>query len=154
MSGPGCCSACDGTGGSVSGPCTDCYATGCCHPESLDCVGDPLGPTFVIDSLWLTQRGQWAEETFGPGTQTDRYLSHILKEVEEVRSDPRDVVEWADIIILAFEGARRAGHPAQVILDAIRDKQERNLSRHWPNWRDVPDNQPIEHIDLVDLDAP
>lgn len=34
---PGCCTACDGTGGTMSGPCSDCYATGHAHPESEPC---------------------------------------------------------------------------------------------------------------------
>ena len=33
----GCCTACGGTGGTMSGPCSDCFATGHCHPESEPC---------------------------------------------------------------------------------------------------------------------
>jgi len=35
--GPGCCDACNGTGGTSDGPCPDCYATGHPHPEDEDC---------------------------------------------------------------------------------------------------------------------
>lgn len=100
----------------------------------------------VIDAAHLAHQREFSRATFGPGTRTTGVLDHIRKELVEVAADPNDITEWADIVILAFDGALRAGHEPQDIIDAIIAKQARNESRVWPDWRTQDPNKAIEHI--------
>ena len=99
----------------------------------------------VIDSHHLSRQRHWSRETFGPGARTEGVLDHISKELNEVRADPTDVGEWVDVIILAFDGAWRAGWEPQEIIDAIVAKQTKNEARTWPDWRTMSENEAIEH---------
>lgn len=100
----------------------------------------------VIDAAHLERQRKWSRKTFGPGERTAGVLDHITKEMEEIRSAPDDVTEWADLLILAFDGAWRAGHEPQAVIDAIKAKQSRNESREWPDWRTSDPNKAIEHV--------
>lgn len=100
----------------------------------------------VIDAAHLERQRKWSRHTFGPGERTAGVLDHITKELEEIRSAPEDVTEWADLLILAFDGAWRAGHEPQTVIDAIKAKQARNESREWPDWRTADPNKAIEHV--------
>lgn len=99
----------------------------------------------VIDAAHLDRQRQWSTDTFGPGLRLG-VLDHIEKEMGEVREDPTDLGEWVDLIILAFDGAWRAGHEPQAILDAIAAKQARNEAREWPDWRTQDTGRAIEHV--------
>lgn len=100
----------------------------------------------VIDAAHLERQRKWSRKTFGPGERTAGVLDHIAKEIEEVRAAPDDITEWADLLILAFDGAWRAGHEPQTVIDAIKAKQARNESREWPDWRTADPNKAIEHV--------
>lgn len=100
----------------------------------------------AIDALHIERQRAFSAETFGPGARTAGVLDHISKELEEVRKAPEDISEWADIIILAIDGASRAGHESQAIIDAVHAKQVKNESRNWPDWRTADPNKAIEHI--------
>jgi hypothetical protein len=54
--------------------------------------------------------------------------------------------EWADIIILAFDGALRAGHTPEHIIAGILSKQRKNEARRWPDWRTATPGKAVEHI--------
>jgi hypothetical protein len=101
--------------------------------------------TFVIDAQHLDRQREWSTDTFGPGARTLGVLDHIRKELAEIEADPTDVNEWVDVIILAFDGAWRAGWEPQEILDATIAKQILNENRTWPDWRTMSDDQAIEH---------
>lgn len=101
---------------------------------------------FVIDADHLAHQREWSTATFGPGDRLKGVLDHIRKELVEVEADPTDVSEWADVLILAFDGAWRAGHEPQAILDAIAAKQARNEARNWPDWRTADPEKAIEHV--------
>lgn len=101
----------------------------------------------VIDAAHLEHQKEFSLRTFGPGTRTEGVLRHIADELDEIRADPSDVTEWADVIILALDGAWRAGHSPQEIIDAIVMKQERNEKRTWPDWRTVSSDKPISHVE-------
>jgi hypothetical protein len=107
-------------------------------------MGDPV-PANVIDAAHLAHQREWSTETFGPGARLLGVLDHIRKELAEIEADPTDVGEWVDVIILAFDGAWRAGWEPQQILDAIAAKQERNEARTWPDWRTMSPDTAIEH---------
>jgi hypothetical protein len=73
-------------------------------------------------------------------------VSHVRKELKEILADPTDLEEWVDVLILAFDGAWRAGWSPQQIIDGIRDKQLANESRSWPDWRQFSEDEAIEHV--------
>ena len=99
----------------------------------------------VIDAEHLWRQKQWSLKTFGPGTRLLGVLDHIRKELAEIEADPTDLSEWVDVIILAFDGAWRAGWEPQQIIDAIKAKQAKNEARKWPDWRTMSSDVAIEH---------
>lgn len=105
-----------------------------------------MTPRAVIDAAHLAHQREWSEATFGPGRRTLGVLDHIRKELAEIEDAPDDVEEWVDVIILAFDGALRAGWNPQEIIDAIKAKQDKNERRSWPDWRSAPPDTAIEHV--------
>lgn len=100
---------------------------------------------FSINAEHLARQAEFSQKTFGPNWSIESCLSHITKEVEEIREAPDDLSEWADVILLAFGGALRRNFTPQQILDAIRDKHELNENRNWPDWRTQEPGQSIHH---------
>lgn len=90
--------------------------------------------------------GRWSIETFGPGERVTAVLDHISREIEEVRKAPHDIEEWADLIILAMDGAMRQGASAQQIFTTIKTKHAKNMRRVWPDWRTADPDKAIEHV--------
>lgn len=88
---------------------------------------------------------KWSQETFGPGLRTKGVIEHIKSEFEEIEREPRSL-EWIDIIILGFDGALRAGHEPQTVLDAIKEKWRINFKREWPDYRNFGEDEAIEHV--------
>jgi hypothetical protein len=102
--------------------------------------------SFSIDADHLLRQFTFSQHTYGPGPRLEGVLDHIQKEIAEVRAEPADASEWADIVILAFDGALRQGITGQSILDAILLKQIKNENRRWPDWRTADTDRAIEHI--------
>lgn len=104
----------------------------------------------MADSLDLVahiyRQREFSRRTFGPGNRAAGVIAHIRKELSEVEANPTDVFEWVDVILLALDGAWRAGHSPEIIANAIIIKQERNEGRRWPDWQMSDPNGPIEHI--------
>lgn len=84
-------------------------------------------------------------ETFGPGYRPGT-IAHIRKELEEIEADPSDCEEWVDALILVLDGAMRAGHEAQDIIDGYFTKFLKNTLREWPDWRLFSADEAIEHV--------
>lgn len=99
-----------------------------------------------IDADHLRHQRAWSAKTFGPGARLLGVIDHIKKELIEVEAAPDDISEWADVLILAFDGALRSGHEPQDIIDAIKAKQAKNEKRTWPDWRGLPTDRAIEHV--------
>ena len=93
----------------------------------------------------LYRQREFSKKTFGPPDRPHGILKHIRSELEEIEADPTDLKEWVDVVLLALDGAWRAGHSPQEIADAIVAKQTENESRSWPDWRTVEAGEPIEH---------
>jgi len=93
---------------------------------------------------YVAQHMAWSLQTFGGGRRTVGLTKHIAKELDEIRQAPTDLTEWVDVIILAIDGAWRAGYCAQEIADALWAKQEKNMARQWP--ANVSEDEPTEHI--------
>lgn len=87
----------------------------------------------------------FSEKTFGPGARAEGIVAHICKELDEIIAEPTDLEEWIDVMILAMDGAWRAGYEPEEIVAALVAKQNKNESRTWPDWRKFADDQPIEH---------
>lgn len=116
---------------------------GFCPVKGCDWVAPPeMG---AIDASHLARQRFWSQNTFGPGTRLNGVLDHIRKELLEIEADPTDLGEWVDVIILAFDGAWRAGWEPQEIINAIKVKQLKNESRTWPDWRTMSPDVAIEH---------
>lgn len=56
----------------------------------------------------LTAQRDWSLKTFGEGQRTEGIVKHIYQELQEIVSNPRDLEEWADVAILAMDGAWRS----------------------------------------------
>ena len=97
----------------------------------------------LVDIIY--RQREFSSRTFGPGNRTTGVLAHIHKELVEVENNPDDISEWADIIILALDGAWRRGFSPEAIAEAVSLKQARNEARRWPDWRTADPNGPIEH---------
>lgn len=86
----------------------------------------------------------WSKRTFGLSRRTRGITEHIRNELDEIEGNPDDVYEWIDVVILALDGAWRAGYTTEEILDALCEKQRVNFGRRFP----LPesDDQPSFHI--------
>jgi hypothetical protein len=93
----------------------------------------------------LERQRSWSHKTFGPGNRTQGVLDHIRKELAEIEADPSDISEWIDVVILAFDGAWRAGWEPAAVVAAMVAKQTKNEGRVWPDWRTADPNKAIEH---------
>jgi hypothetical protein len=93
----------------------------------------------------LERQRDWSERTFGPGIRTEGVSDHIRKELTEIAAAPHDLTEWVDIILLALDGAWRAGYTPTEICEAIGAKQRKNEMRKWPDWRTAELGKAIEH---------
>lgn len=93
-------------------------------------------------------------KTFGPpnkkrpGGQTPAagVIDHLKQELIEVEAKPHDLDEWADVAILAFDGALRMGYSPEQIVAAISIKQRKNELRKWPDWRTATPGKAINHV--------
>ena len=99
----------------------------------------------AIDAAHIVRQREWSMRTFGP-QHTDGVLDHIGRELDEIRKAPEDLSEWADLILLAIDGAQRTGAEPQDILDAVKAKQSVNETRTWADWRTQDPSKAIEHI--------
>lgn len=102
-------------------------------------------PTFDLVAH-LRRQMVFSMDTFGPGLHTAGVLDHIRKELTEIEQSPNDLSEWADLILLALDGAWRRGFGAEEVANAIASKQAINEARKWPDWRTADHTKAIEHI--------
>jgi hypothetical protein len=112
----------------------------------------------------LGRQAAFSRATFGPGARTRGVSDHIRKELIEIQDAPTTALrskEWVDVVILALDGLLRScrdqvsGHStftannseiADMACRLIREKQEQNEMRDWPDWRTADPEKAIEHI--------
>lgn len=116
----------------------DCSGPYC----SLECMKS--GPGLNLVGHLYRQRS-FSEKTFGPGARTKGVLDHLRKELQEIEKKPQDLSEWIDVVLLALDGAWRAGHSPEEIAKALAAKQKKNEQRKWPDWRTQSPDKAIEH---------
>lgn len=75
----------------------------------------------------------WSQQTFGSDEDRgpDGALAHLAREVEEVRAEPADLIEYADCYILLTDALRRAGFEYEDLLSAVEAKLAINRLREW-----------------------
>lgn len=95
---------------------------------------------------YIQDQIRWSLQTFGPHPRTRGLIQHVEKELKEIEAEPDDLEEWVDVMIIALDGAWRAGYTAKEIVDQLVKKQEKNRSRKWPDWRTKSQDEAIEHI--------
>jgi hypothetical protein len=100
---------------------------------------------------FINKQMRWSANTFGRTPRLKGILEHIRKEVQEIEEKPSDISEWADVIILAIDGAWRQGFTAHQICQALEEKQLKNFSRVW---NVQGDDQPCEHIEQAESGGP
>lgn len=93
----------------------------------------------------LDRQRAFSEKTFGPGRRTRGICNHIRKELAEIEAEPDSIEEWIDVVLLALDGAWRAGATPDRIIEALVAKQAKNEARPWPDWRTMSENDAIEH---------
>jgi hypothetical protein len=98
-----------------------------------------------IDAGDLANQAVWSHNTFGPGFRSGVFR-HLEKELIETEANPDDCSEWVDIIILALDGAMRAGHTPADIIRGYHLKMLANREREWPDWRQFSADEAIEHV--------
>lgn len=73
--------------------------------------------------IHLERQREFSERTFGPGARTKGVVDNIRKELIEIEAKPDDLSEWVDVILLALDGAWRAGYTPQQICEGMTAKQ-------------------------------
>ncbi len=96
----------------------------------------------------LHRQRAFSRIAFGPGARTAGIIDHIRRELIEVEGSPNDLEEWVDVILLALDGAWRAGHEPHEIAEALANKQIKNENREWPDWRTAEPGKAIEHVSI------
>ncbi|MDY6979380.1 MAG: dATP/dGTP pyrophosphohydrolase domain-containing protein [Pseudomonadota bacterium] len=94
----------------------------------------------------LHRQREFSLNTFGPGYSTSRILDHVRHELTEIEAAPKDLEEWIDLMMLAADGAWRAGYSPEQIAAMLDIKLTKNEQRDWPDWREADPNKAIEHI--------
>jgi hypothetical protein len=107
-------------------------------------AGFTVATTPPATVLWGQIR-DWSKATFGPGRRTKGLLEHIRRELDEVAANPDDLVEWVDVVLLAFDGYWRHGGTPEGFMDMVRYKFSVNQARKWPP--PAPDDQPNHHVE-------
>lgn len=126
----------------------------CGHAENgwLHPVCYPVDEPAIFDlAAHLHRQRAFSLRTFGSGARAEGVIDHIRKELNEIEANPGDLMEWVDVMLLAFDGAWRAGFDPEEIAKAIAAKQTRNEARQWPDWRTVEPGKAIEHVRAADL---
>lgn len=95
----------------------------------------PPPPPFDLHAF-LSQQREWSERTFGPGARPLGIIDHIRKELREIEAEPDDLEEWIDVVLLALDGAWRAGYSPGEIIAQLDAKQAKNRARQWPKASD------------------
>jgi hypothetical protein len=94
----------------------------------------------------IREQRAFSDRTFGPGSRAQGVIDHIRKELVEIEQNPADLMEWIDVVLLALDGAWRAGYSPEVVAAALACKLKRNKARTWPDWRTAEPGKAIEHV--------
>jgi hypothetical protein len=71
------------------------------------------------------------QRTRFPEQSLDGKLAHMVREICELRADPDDNMEWADVLILLLGAAAWHGLTIDDLLQAAQTKMGINENRQW-----------------------
>lgn len=96
--------------------------------------------------LFWRELSKWSQQVFGSDATRGAKgpLLHLAKEVQECLSTPDDLEEYADLVFLVFDAARRAGFDYDDLVCMCFAKLAKNKKRKWAAPKN-PD-EPIEHV--------
>lgn len=81
-----------------------------------------------------------------PESKTSATLAHLAREVEELRADPDDLSEFADVLILTLGAAAKQGFTPEQLLTAAHQKMDVNNLRRWS----APDAEGVcQHVEEI-----
>lgn len=105
------------------------------NPQAHVMTPDPQDED-LMRRFW-DEAAVWSQETFGPDWWKGPLgpLEHLAKEVIETQKDPGNPEEYADLMHLIFDAARRAGMRYEDLILACFSKLEKNKKREWGPWR-------------------
>jgi len=116
-----------------------------CNERDYEKAPSELSPAHGSALVSYIQRQEeWSAKTFGNGVRTKGITAHIRKELLEIEAAPHDVEEWIDVVILALDGAWRAGYSPEQIVAALEAKQAKNFKRTYP--MPISEDIPSEHF--------
>lgn len=98
---------------------------------------------------YLEDQKAWSKKAFGPDDRKEGIIDHIKKELIEIQTADNmgeELREWVDVIILALDGAWRCGYMPWQVAAMLKEKQDINAQREWPNWKKADQKKAIEHI--------
>lgn len=85
-------------------------------------------------TTYLTAHNAWSARTFGVDRKPPSIIAHLRNELEEeLKKEPDDLLEWADIMILAADGAFVCGFP----IDSVVSEMLNHLGSCFVNDRDL-----------------
>lgn len=83
-----------------------------CEREKENTAAEVAFDKFNLERFLVAQR-EFSLQAFGPSPRLVGVHDHLAKEIEEAYATPTDVLEWADCLLLSFDGAMRAGGSPQ-----------------------------------------
>lgn len=108
-------------------PCRECHDPVGCHiPGKIDTNSLSLGEFWDLHA-------EWSRTTFGSDAERGPAgpLAHMAKEIAEVQANPKDLMEYADLLLLLFDACRRAGFNFHQLRRAACEKLKINKARKW-----------------------
>jgi hypothetical protein len=84
---------------------------------------------------YLHAHNEWSARTFGTDQRTTSIITHIRNEIVEVRNTPHDLIEYIDIVILAFDGAFVTNHQPTHVVHALQGPL--SLRHPWHPLSDI-----------------
>jgi hypothetical protein len=85
---------------------------------------------------------KWTSVQF-PSRTTSSILNHLKKEIEEIRAEPSDVLEYADVLMLLSDAASYNEISMSEVFKKAFEKLETNKARVWG---EVNDEGFVEHV--------
>ncbi len=80
----------------------------------------------VLQADWTA----WGKKTF-PHATLSTILAHLRAELKEVEDNPKDPLEWADVLMLILQAAHREGFTMEHLFEACETKFQINQQRQW-----------------------
>ena len=109
--------------------------------------GNGVSTLFGSDFHELAQdHANWSQSQFGSDVEFGPIgpLKHLRKEVDETLEQPHDPMEYADILLLLLDAARRAGINSNDLITHAFIKLGICQQRKWPT--PTSNDEPVEHV--------